>query len=39
MHLRLQHVIVAAVALASFGLALNQGGYSIGFVAGAAVAV
>jgi tetratricopeptide (TPR) repeat protein len=39
MHLRLQHVIAGAVALASFGLALNQGGYSIGFIAGVTFAV
>jgi hypothetical protein len=39
MHMREQHVVTALVALASFGLALDQGGYSTGFFAGAAFAV
>ena len=39
MHLRFQHLIAAAVALAAFGAGLNQGGYALGFVAGAAIAI
>jgi O-antigen ligase len=39
MHLPPKHSIAAAVALASFGLALNRGGFSLGFLAGAAFAI
>jgi hypothetical protein len=39
MHLSRQHVIAVAVAVVCFGLALDQGGYSTGFFAGAAFAV
>jgi hypothetical protein len=39
MHLPSQQVIAATVALASFGVALNDGGYSIGFIAGAGFAL
>jgi hypothetical protein len=39
MHLSSQQAIAAAVALASFGVALNDGGYSIGFISGACFAL
>jgi hypothetical protein len=39
MHIRSQHATPAIVALASFGVALDQGGFGTGFLAGAAFAI
>ena len=39
MHIRSQHATPAIVALATFGVALDQGGFATGFLAGAAFAI